>query len=77
MFLVVPSVCIRDVKGPRDCGSAVFIVGIFGVGDKRAGDTRTIGVGTLSGGFCEQFPDFGLSFSTAEVSAFLEYQVLE
>jgi hypothetical protein len=37
-FTKVSSVFTWDAEGPGDCGSGIFIVEVYGVGDKRSGD---------------------------------------
>jgi hypothetical protein len=38
IFSEVSSVFIWDAEGPGDCGSGIFIVEVYGVGDKRSRD---------------------------------------
>jgi hypothetical protein len=65
------SVSTRDVEGPGDCGSQVFINEESDVaGNKAPGDITT--VGGLSG----RLPNLGLFYSNAKLSGFPHYQHL-
>jgi hypothetical protein len=60
-------------EGPGYCGSAVFIAEQVGVGETGSGDTKTVDVQKH---FFGQLPELGLFSSTAKVSGFPEYQLL-
>jgi hypothetical protein len=70
LFSAVPA---WDSEGPGDCGSRVFIAeDDDGIGDKGSADTRTVSVRTLL-----EDLELGLFPSNAEVSKFLDYQLME
>jgi hypothetical protein len=71
VFCGVSSISTRDAEGPGDCGSGVFIAVEIGVGDKGSGNTTMVDAETL----LEVYGTI-LASSTAKVSGFTEYQLL-
>jgi hypothetical protein len=68
-----PSVSVRDDEGPGDCGSGVFTAEEVDAAEAEgSGDTTTVNVDTLG----NLLPDLGLFSSAADISGFMEYQLL-
>jgi hypothetical protein len=68
-----PSIPIRDDEGPGNCGSGVFTAQeVDGAEAEGSGDTTIVNTDTIG----ELFPDLGLFSSAADISGFMEYQLL-
>ena len=68
-----PSVSIRDDKGPGNCGSGVFTAEeVHEAEAEGSGDTTIVNTDTLG----ELFTDLGLFSSAADISGFMQYQLL-
>jgi hypothetical protein len=76
VFSVVSSDSTRNAE-PGDCGSGDFTgEEVDGVGDRGSRDGTVVDVQTFLQVFLED-PHLGLFLSTAKVSEFLEYQLLD